>query len=259
MSIRARGERSRVDAAPTHLSKGILVQDLTGKVALVTGGNRGIGRGIADALAKEGLIVAVTARTLEAAERAAAEIGNGARGYACDVRQWPQVQALFAAVTKDLGGVDVLVNNAGVGVFGPIADLSVEDWHTVIETNVNGVFYCTKLAIPIMKSRGAGYIFNVSSLAGRNAFPMAGAYCASKHALNGFSEVLFQEVRDDGIRVTYLMPGSVATDFGRGTAAKQDWALQPDDVGEMVVDLLHTHPRALHSRVEMRPAKPKKG
>ena len=235
------------------------MQDLENKVAIVTGGNRGIGRGIAEALAKEGMRVALTARTLEAAEKTAKEIGGSARGYACDVRQWPQVQAVYAAVEKDFGGLDVLVNNAGVGVFGPIADLSVEDWHAVIETNVNGVFYCTKLAIPQMKKRGGGYIFNVSSLAGRNAFPMAGAYCASKHAVNGFSEVLFQEVRDDGIRVTYLMPGSVATDFGRGSAAKQDWALQAEDVGEMVVDLLHTHPRALHSRVEMRPAKPKKG
>jgi NAD(P)-dependent dehydrogenase (short-subunit alcohol dehydrogenase family) len=129
----------------------------------------------------------------------------------------------------------------------------------VIETNVNGVFYCTKEALPRMTARGGGYVFNVSSLAGRNAFPGGGAYCASKHAVNGFSEVLLQEVRDAGIRVTYLMPGSVATDFGRGSAAKQDWALQPADVGEMVVDLLRTSPRALHSRVEMRPARvPKK-
>ena len=144
----------------------------------------------------------------------------------------------------------------GISRFASIADMSLEDWHAVIETNVNGVFYCTRHAIPQMKARGGGYIFNVSSLAGRNAFPTAGAYCASKHAVNGFSEVLFQELRDDGIRVTYLMPGSVATEFGRGTAMGQDWALQAEDVGEMVVDLLHTHPRALHSRVEMRPARP---
>jgi hypothetical protein len=98
----------------------------------------------------------------------------------------------------------------------------------------------------------------MSSLAGRNAFPGAAAYCASKHAVNGFSEVLFQEVREDGIRVTYLMPGSVATDFGRGSTAKQGWALLPEDVGEMVVDLLLTHPRAMHSRVEMRPSRPQK-
>src|ERR1044071_4361264 len=110
-----------------------------------------------------------------------------------------------------------------------------------------------------MKQRGGGYVFNVSSLAGRNAFPGAAAYCASKHAVNGFSEALFQEVREDGIRVTYLMPGSVATEFGRGSTAKAGWALQPEDVGEMVVDLLRTNPRAMHSRVEMRPSRPKKG
>lgn len=229
-----------------------------GKVAVVTGGNRGIGRGIAEALVKEGLAVAVTARALADAERAAAELG-AARGYACDVRRPQDVGALFAAVDRDLGGVDVLVNNAGIGLFAPVAETSVEDWQAVIETNVNGLFYCTREALPRMTARGGGYVFNVSSLAGRNAFPGGGAYCASKHAVNGFSEVLFQEVRDAGIRVTYLMPGSVATDFGRGSAAKQDWALTPADVGEMVVDLLRTSPRALHSRVEMRPARvPKK-
>jgi NAD(P)-dependent dehydrogenase (short-subunit alcohol dehydrogenase family) len=228
-----------------------------GKVAVVTGGNRGIGRGIAQALVGEGMQVAITARDAGHAARAAGEIG-AARGYACDVRRWPDVQRLFADVDRDLGGVDVLVNNAGIGLFGPVADMSVDDWHAVIETNVNGVFYCTKEALPRMRARGGGYVFNVSSLAGRNAFTGGGAYCASKHAVNGFSEVLFQEVRDAGIRVTYLMPGSVATEFGRGAADKQDWALQPADIGEMVVDLLHTSPRALHSRVEMRPAKPPK-
>ena len=231
----------------------------SGKVAVVTGGNRGIGRGIAEALAREGLTVAVSARDGQVAREAAAQIGSGARGYICDVRRQAQVAAMFAAVEKDLGGVDVLVNNAGVGLFAPVVEMSLDDWHAVIETNVNGVFYCTREVIPRMKKRGGGYIFNLSSLAGRNAFPTAAAYCASKHAVNGFSEVLFQEVREDGIRVTYLMPGSVATDFGRGSAAKQDWALQPEDVGEMVVDLLRTNPRAMHSRVEMRPSRPKKG
>jgi 3-oxoacyl-[acyl-carrier protein] reductase len=232
---------------------------LQGKIAVVTGGNRGIGRGIAEALAKSGMVVALTSRDAKTAAKAAAEIGSGARGYACDVRQFKQVAAMFAAVEQDLGGVDVLINNAGVGVFGKVSEMSLDDWHAVIETNVNGVFYCTREALPRMKKRGGGYVINVSSLAGRNAFPGASAYCASKHAVNGFSEVLFQEVRDDGIRVTYLMPGSVATDFGRGSTAKKDWALQPEDVGEMVVDLLLTHPRAMHSRVEMRPSRPQKG
>jgi NAD(P)-dependent dehydrogenase (short-subunit alcohol dehydrogenase family) len=227
-----------------------------GKVAVVTGGSRGIGRGIAEALARDGATVALAARKREAAERVASEIGGGARGYACDVRRPAEVAALFAAVERDLGGVDVLVNNAGIGIFTRVEEMSVEDWQAVIETNLNGVFYCTREAIPRMRTRGGGYVFNISSLAGKHAFPNGGAYSASKFAVNGFSEALFQEVRYDGIRVSYLMPGSVATDFGRGSAAKQDWALQPEDVGEMVVDLLHSSPRALHSRVEMRPAKP---
>jgi NAD(P)-dependent dehydrogenase (short-subunit alcohol dehydrogenase family) len=231
---------------------------LQGRIAVVTGGSRGIGRGIAEALAGAGVTVALTARDGAAASAAAREVGHGARGYACDVRRHEQVAALFAAVEQDLGGVDVLVNNAGVGLFAPVAEMSVDTWHTVIETNLNGVFYCTREAIPRMRARGGGYIFNVSSLAGRNAFPTAAAYCASKHGVNGFSEALFQEVRNDGIRVTYLMPGSVATEFGRGASAKQGWALQPEDVGEMVVDLLRTHPRAMHSRVEMRPSRPQK-
>jgi NAD(P)-dependent dehydrogenase (short-subunit alcohol dehydrogenase family) len=229
-----------------------------GKVALVTGGNRGIGRGIAEALVADGASVAITARDAGGAAKAAGELGHGARGYGCDVRQPESVARLFADVARDFGGLDVLVNNAGIGIVKPIAEMPIEDWHTVIETNLNGVFYCTRLAIPLMRARGGGYIINVSSLAGRNTFPGGGAYSASKHAVNGFSETLFQEVRHDGIRVSYLMPGSVATDFGRGMNDKADWALTPADVGEMVVDLLHTNPRALHSRVEMRPARPPK-
>ena len=181
--------------------------------------------------------------------------GTGHGAIALDVRLYAAVRATVAAVVGDLGGLDVLVNNAGVGLFAPIADMSPEDFDTVIATNVNGVFYCTREAIPHLRARG-GYIFNISSLAGRNAFPGAGAYCASKHAVNGFSEVLFQEVRYDGIRVSYLMPGSVATEFGRGSTVKQGWALQPSDVGDVVLDLLRSPARALYSRVEMRPSQP---
>ena len=231
---------------------------LDGKVAVVTGGNRGIGRGIVEALAAEGARVALTARQADAAERAAREVGGQARGYACDVRQDTQVARLFEHVEQDLGGADVLVNNAGIGVFGPLADMKPEDWRAVIETNLSGVFYCCRAAIPQMRSKGGGYIFNVSSLAGKNAFPNGTAYNASKFGLNGLSEALMQEVRYDNIRVSYLMPGSVATEFGRGSTQKSDWALQPADVAEVVVDLLRSPARALYSRVEMRPSKPKR-
>ena len=229
---------------------------LDGQVAVVTGGNRGIGRGIVEALAREGATVALTARRREAAATAAREVGGRTIGYGCDVRSYDAVRELFGEVARAAGGLDVLVNNAGIGIFSPVADLSPDDWRAVIETNLNGVFYCCHEAIPLMRKRGGGYIFNLSSLAGRNAFPSAAAYNASKFGLNGFSEALMQEVRYDGIRVSYLMPGSVATEFGRGADAKQGWALQPADVAAVVIDLLRSPKHALYSRVEMRPSQP---
>jgi 3-oxoacyl-[acyl-carrier protein] reductase len=229
---------------------------LTGKVAVVTGGNRGIGRGIAEALAREGATVALTARSAVAADTAAREIGGSAFGVLCDVRAWESVERLFREVEKRAGGTDILVNNAGIGVFSPVAEMDPDDWRAVIETNLNGVFYCCHEAIPQMKRRGGGYIFNISSLAGKNPIANGAAYNASKFGLNGFSEALMMEVRYDGIRVSYLMPGSVATDFGRGARDKGDWALRPEDVGAVVLDLLRAPQRALYSRVEMRPSRP---
>ena len=229
---------------------------LDGKVAVVTGGNRGIGRGIVEALSREGARVALSARAPDVAAAAARAVGGGALGIACDVRSYDAVRALFREVERVAGGLDILVNNAGIGIFAPVADLAPDDWRAVIETNLNGVYYCCHEAIPLMRKRGGGYIFNLSSLAGRNAFPSAAAYSASKFGLNGFSEALMQEVRYDGIRVSYLMPGSVATEFGRGSQAKEGWALQPADVAAVVVDLLRSPKHALYSRVEMRPSQP---
>jgi NAD(P)-dependent dehydrogenase (short-subunit alcohol dehydrogenase family) len=229
---------------------------LAGKVALVTGGNRGIGRGIVEALAAEGATVALTARSGPVAEQAAKEIGGGALGLACDVRSQEQVERLFRAVDGAVGGPDILVNNAGVGIFGPVAEMAPEDWRTIIETNLNGPFYCCREAVPRMRKRGGGYIVNISSLAGKNPFANGAAYNASKFGLNGFSEALMMEVRYDGIRVSYLMPGSVATEFGRGGQEKTDWALTPADVAGVVLDLLRSPARALFSRVEMRPSQP---
>jgi len=229
---------------------------LDGKVAVVTGGNRGIGRGIVEALSREGARVALSARAADVAAAAARAVGGGALGIACDVRSYDAVRALFREVERVAGGVDILVNNAGIGIFAPVADLAPDDWRAVIETNLNGVYYCCHEAIPLMRKRGGGYIFNLSSLAGRNAFPSAAAYNASKFGLNGFSEALMQEVRYDGIRVSYLMPGSVATEFGRGRETKEDWALQPADVAAVVIDLLRSPKHALYSRVEMRPSQP---
>ena len=229
---------------------------LDGKVALVTGGNRGIGRGIAQALAAAGATVVLTSRDEATAKRAAEEIGGGALGFACDVRSQEQVERLFRRIDQSAGGPDILINNAGVGVFAPVAEMDPEAWRTVIETNLNGPFYCCREAVPRMRARGGGYIVNISSLAGKNPIPNGAAYNASKFGLNGFSEALMMEVRHEGIRVSYLMPGSVTTDFGQGSQEKSEWALTPADVAEVVLDLLRSPPRALFSRVEMRPSRP---
>ena len=151
----------------------------------------------------------------------------------------------------------MLINNAGVGLFSNIADMSVEDWQTIIDTNLSGVFYCCHAAIPQLRKRGGGWIINISSLAGKNPFTGGAAYCASKAGLNAFSEALMQEVRYDDIRVSYVMPGSVSTGFsGRGDSGIADWKLAPDDVAQVVLDLINHPARSLPSRVELRPSKP---
>jgi 3-oxoacyl-[acyl-carrier protein] reductase len=238
--------------------------NLIGKVAIVTGGTRGIGFGIARALLQNGATVSITGTKPEtnqaAVQNLQAETRQGASAEAvrADVRRYEEVERLVTGVVDRHGGLDILINNAGIGIFRSVADMSPDEWQSVIDTNLTGVFYCCHAAIPRMRARGGGWIINVSSLAGKNAFVDGAAYCASKAALNQFSEALMQEVRYDGIRVSYLMPGSVSTDFGgraRG-AAKSDWALHVDDIAQVVVDLLSHPPRSLPSRVEIRPAQP---
>jgi NAD(P)-dependent dehydrogenase (short-subunit alcohol dehydrogenase family) len=235
--------------------------DLAGKIALITGGTRGIGRAIAKSLANAGATVVITARDEIAIRRMVDELkpAGGAAGYVCDVRDYEQVKSVFAKVAADLGGVDILINNAGVGTFDTVESTSVEDFRAVLETNLFGVFYCCHEAIPLMKQRGGGYIINVSSLAGTNAHPRMAAYNASKFGLNGFSEALMQEVRHGGIKVSYIMPGSVNTEFGGDEPGdEKSWQLQPDDVARVVMDLLEYPARSLPSRVEIRPSRPPK-
>lgn len=237
--------------------------DLKGKVAIVTGGTKGIGRGIVEALTHEGVNVCVSARSRKEIDETVAELralGKGnAIGIVCDVRVSSQVEALFERTIAELGGLDILVNNAGIGIFSPVEETSPEDFRAVLETNLFGVFYCCHAAIPLMKQRGGGYIINISSLAGANPHPRMAAYNASKFGLNGFSEALMQEVRHDNIKVSYVMPGSVNTEFGGDSPGDQNsWQLQPDDIARVVIDLLHHDERALPSRVEIRPSKPPK-
>jgi NAD(P)-dependent dehydrogenase (short-subunit alcohol dehydrogenase family) len=229
-------------------------------VAVVTGSTRGIGRAIARALSQEGMEVVVSGRdrgTLEAAVAELGSEGHRVRGLPCDVRDYDQVASLMAFAAEPRGGIDVLVNNAGVGRFGHVSELSPEAWREVIDTNLTGVFYCCHAAIPHLRRRGGGYIFNISSLAGKNAFESGTAYNASKFGLNGFSESLMLDLRYENIKVSYILPGSVSTEFaGRGPGGSEPWKLTSEDVAQVVLDLLRHDPRALPSRVELRPFKP---
>jgi 3-oxoacyl-[acyl-carrier protein] reductase len=236
---------------------------LTDSTAIVTGGTRGIGRAIANALVRAGVNVSISARAEDDIKRTVSSLnelrGGGVAGFVCDVRDYGQVKSLFAKTVETFGSVDILINNAGIGLFAPVSSMSPEDFRAVVETNLFGVFYCCHEAIPFMKQRGGGYIINISSLAGTNAHPQMAAYNASKFGLNGFSEALMQEVRYDGIKVTYLMPGSVNTAFGGDEPNDQkNWQLQPDDIAQVVIDLLHYSDCALPSRIEIRPTKPPK-
>lgn len=238
------------------------MSEIKGKVAVVTGATKGIGRAIAKALIGAGLKVTITARNEEEVTSTVSQLnlaGPGtATGYVCDVRDYEQVKSLFAELA-DSGGVDILVNNAGIGIFTTVESMSAEEFRAVLETNLFGVFYCCHEVIPLMKRRGGGYIINISSLAGVNAHPRLAAYNASKFGLNGFSEALMQEVRHDGIKVSYVMPGSVNTEFGGDEPSDANsWQLQPDDIARVVMDLLAFPGRALPSRIEIRPSRPPK-
>ncbi|HSB72663.1 MAG TPA: SDR family oxidoreductase [Candidatus Methylomirabilis sp.] len=235
---------------------------LRGKVAVVTGGTRGIGRAVGAALLTRGANVLICGRSAAEAERVAADLtrhGPGkCAGTVCDVRRYDQVEALMRHAGQTLGGLDVLVNNAGIAGRGAVADIPLELWHAVIDTNLTGVFYCCRAAVPWMRKRGGGYIINIGSLAGVNPIPNLSAYNASKFGLVGFSEAFMQEIRYDGIRVSTILPGSVDTEFGGRTPGQEGWRLAPEDVAAVVVQLLAHEPRSLPSRVEIRPSMPPK-
>ena len=283
--------------------------NLKNKTAIVTGGTKGIGRGIAEALVREGVSVCISARSQSEIDEAVRELARvviktGQRvrskkhegvvvgltptnvrvrwdgesketyiyperliiqgrkrviGFVSDVRKYNQVKTLVDHTVTELGGLDILINNAGIGIFETVEETSPEDFRAVLETNVFGVFYCCHEAIPQMKKRGGGYIINISSLAGVNAHPRMAAYNASKFGLNGFSEALMQEVRHDNIRVSYIMPGSVNTEFGGDSPSdEKSWQLTPADIARVVIDLLHHDDRSLPSSIEIRPSKPPK-
>jgi NAD(P)-dependent dehydrogenase (short-subunit alcohol dehydrogenase family) len=227
------------------------MESLKEKVAVVTGGTKGIGYSIASALLREGMRVLVCGRRESDLNDAVARLGKlgKVRGSICDV---------LAECVNQFGGIDVLINNAGVGYFGKtVEEMDASEFRRTLETNLFGVFYTCHHAIPLMKQRGGGYIINISSLAGQNPHAKMAAYNASKFALNGFSEAMMQEVRQDNIKVSYVCPGSVNTHFGGDEPSDANaWQLQPGDIAELVVDLLRFDSRALPSKVEIRPSKP---
>jgi 3-oxoacyl-[acyl-carrier protein] reductase len=237
---------------------------LFGKICLVTGGTRGIGHAIARMLSLEGAYVVICGRTQDRVDAAVAELivstGGKVKGKAADVKDHEQVTELFRFIDQEFGALDVLVNNAGVGLFRSVSELSIEEWQQTLGTNLAGVFYCCREALFRFETSKGGYIVNINSLAGAHAFAGGAAYNASKFGLTGFTEALMLEKRNDNVRVSYIMPGSVATGFGgsKETDSGSDWKIWPEDVAEIVRTLLLMPSRTLISRVEVRPAKPKR-
>jgi len=238
--------------------------DLTGKVAIVTGSTKGIGLAIAEHLVGAGGSVVVTARSesdvRETAERLGASAPGNVLGLPCDVRDPVACASLVEETVSRFGRLDILVNNAGLGIFKSIGDMSVDEWRTQIDTNLGGVFYCSKAAVPHLSATGDGWIINIGSLAGRNTFAGGTGYNASKFGLVGMTEAMMLDIRHEDVRVSLIMPGSVNTWFnGREQQAERDWRLQADDCALAVLQLLD-YPKGAHvSRVEMRPAQPRKG
>jgi NAD(P)-dependent dehydrogenase (short-subunit alcohol dehydrogenase family) len=231
---------------------------LEGKGAIVTGGTRGIGRAIAETLLDAGASVAICSRSETSVSGAVKELSSRGHvfGAPCDVGLPNSVSGFFQFCDERLPRLDVLVNNAGVGKFSSVSDLTVEQWREMIDTNLSGVFYCSREALLRFKTTGGGYVINISSLAGKNPFAGGAAYNASKFGLNGFSEAMMLDHRYDNVRVSYIMPGSVSTAFGSGKEG--DWKIQPSDIAEIVLMLLRMPDRTLVSRVEVRPTKPKR-
>lgn len=233
--------------------------NLTGKVAIVTGSTKGIGLAIAERMINEGASVVVSSRTEADVESVAERLGDNAIGVTCDVVDPAACQRLVDSTVERFGHLDVLVNNAGLGIFKPISEMTVDEWRLQIDVNLGGVFYCSKAALPHLAATEDGYIINIGSLASRNTFAAGTGYNASKFGLLGMTEAMMLDVRYDDVRVSIVMPGSVNTPFNHGEPSpERTWKLEADDCALAVMQLLE-YPREAHvSRIEMRPAQPNK-
>lgn len=231
---------------------------LKDKVAIITGGSKGIGFGIAEACLAQGMNVAITSRSQESADKAAQSLGAADRviGIASDVRNYDDEKRVVQTVLDKWGKVDAMIANAGVGHFAPIQDMTHDQWNDVIDINLTGVFNSTKASLEALKA-SQGYLITIASLAGTNFFARGAAYNASKFGLVGFTQAVMLDVRQDGVKVTTIMPGSVATHFNNHQPSDADaWKIQPEDIGKLCVDLLTMPARSLPSKVEIRPSKP---
>jgi len=227
------------------------------KVAIITGGSKGIGYGIAEALLAEGMQITITGRHQESVQEVVDQLGTPDRvlGVMADVRQLDDMENVVNQTISKYGKLDVLIANAGVGHFGSITALTSEQWQTTIDTNLTGVFNSVKASVENIKE-SKGYIITISSLAGTNFFAGGTAYNASKFGLTGFTQALMLDLRNDDVKVTTIMPGSVSSHFGgRSPEDGKDWRIQPEDIGQITVDLLKMHPRTLPSKIEVRPSK----
>lgn len=236
------------------------MKHLTNKVALITGGSKGIGYGIAQALVNEGMNIAITSRSMESAQEAAQELEKQAAVQVlpieADVRKLSDQEEMVKKVVDKFGGIDVVIANAGIGHFDKIENLSADQWNEVIDTNLTGAFYTVKTTLEALKE-SQGYLITIASLAGTNFFAQGSAYNASKFGLVGFTQAVMLDVRHLGIKVTTIMPGSVATYFNDHVPSPKDaWKIQPEDIGQMVVDLLNMPSRTLPSKIEVRPSIP---
>jgi NAD(P)-dependent dehydrogenase (short-subunit alcohol dehydrogenase family) len=235
---------------------------IQGKTALITGGSKGIGYGIAESMLKEGMNVAITSRQQESADAAAKQLSGIGPGkliaIAADVRDLDAQKNAVAKTLEAFGSLDVLIANAGLGHFAPITSLTPEQWHETIDTNLTGVFYSVKAALEALTA-SKGYFISISSLAGTNFFAAGSAYNASKFGVVGFTQAIMLDLREAGIKCSTIMPGSVATHFNDHEPNPADhWKIQPEDLGQIVVDLLKMNPRTLPSKIEVRPSQPAK-
>lgn len=237
------------------------MNSLAGTVVAITGGTRGIGRAIAERLLDSGARVAICGTSKKSVDQALQELaGRGELlGAVADVARLDDVKAFISVTMATFGRIDSFINNAGVGTFRAAAELTPDEWHHMISVNLTGVYYCCHEILPIFKQQGSGDIVNISSLAGKNPFAGGSGYNATKFGVNGFSESVMLDHRNDGVRVSYVMPGSVATEFGGGPAdSGADWKIAPEDVADVVQMLLSMPRRTTVSRVEIRPSRPAK-